>query len=300
MTRQSNNRTIEQSNHSPVPCCLTIAGSDSGGNAGVQADLRTFHAYGIHGCTAFAALTAQNPFGVSAIHAVPPDFVAAQLDAVLDVYRIRALKTGMLATADVIEAVADRLASRPEIAKVIDPVMVATSGARLIDGSAIDVLKAKLLPLATVITPNIPEAEVLSGRSITSRAEVREAARRLNGEYGSAVLVKGGHAVGDLAAAEDTLFDGSDFSAYTMPWIDRPVSTHGTGCSLAAALAAELALGRALPEAVAGAKRYVHDAIASSYFVGPDCGVLGWARRHQPEVPSATFSDDARTVGTSV
>ena len=278
MTPQSNSRTIEQSNNSPAPCCLTIAGSDSGGNAGVQADLRTFHAYGIHGCTAFAALTAQNPFGVSAIHAVPPDFVAAQLDAVLGVYRISALKTGMLATADVIETVADRLANRPEIAKVIDPVMVATSGARLIDGAAIDVIKTKLLPLATVITPNIPEAEVLFGRSITSRAEVREAARRLCGEYGCAVLVKGGHAVGDLAAAEDTLFDGSDFSAYTMPWIDRPVSTHGTGCSLAAALAAELALGRALPEAVAGAKRYVHDAIASSYFVGPDCGVLGWVK----------------------
>ena len=282
MTSQSNNRTIEQSNISPAPCCLTIAGSDSGGNAGVQADLRTFHAYGVHGCTAFAALTAQNPFGVSAIHAVPPEFVAAQLDAVLGVYRIRALKTGMLATADIIEAVAGRLANRPEIAKVIDPVMVATSGARLIDGAAIDVLKTKLLPLATVITPNIPEAEVLTGRSITSRTEAREAARRLNGEYGSAVLVKGGHAVGDLAAAEDTLFDGSDLSAYTMPWIDHPVSTHGTGCSLAAALAAELALGRALPEAVAGAKRYVHDAIESSYFVGPDCGVLGWDNCQQP------------------
>jgi len=265
------------SNHStPTPCCLTIAGSDSGGNAGVQADLRAFHAYRLHGCTVFAALTAQNPFGVSAIHGVPPSFVAAQLDAVLGVYAISALKTGMLADPAVIETVADRLAQHPEIAKVVDPVMVATSGAKLIADEAVAVLKEKLLPLATVITPNIPETQALTGRPLTCRAEVREAARRLHGEYGCAVLVKGGHAVGDLTAAEDTLFDGRDFSTYTMPWIDRPVSTHGTGCSLAAALAAELTLGKSLPDAVSGAKRYVHQAIANSYLVGEDCGVLGW------------------------
>ena len=142
------------------PCCLTIAGSDSGGNAGVQADLRAFHAYGLHGCTAFAALTAQNPFGVSAIHAVPPDFVAAQLDAVLGVYNIRALKTGMLADAAAIEVVADRIARHSEIAKVVDPVMVATSGAKLISDDAVATLTARLLPCATLITPNLPEAEV--------------------------------------------------------------------------------------------------------------------------------------------
>ena len=257
-------------------CCLTVAGSDSGGNAGVQADLRAFHSYGLHGCTVFAALTAQNPFGVSAIHAVPADFVAAQLDAVLGVYDIRAMKTGMLADAALIETVADRLSGRPEIAKVIDPVMIATSGAKLIAEAAVETLKAKLLPLATVITPNVPEAEALSGRRIASRADVREVAKRLQGEFGCAVLVKGGHAVGDLTAAEDTLFDGREFSAYTMPWIERPVSTHGTGCSLAAALAAELTLGHSLPEAVRGAKRYVHQAIANSYLVGKDCGVLGF------------------------
>lgn len=258
------------------PCCLTIAGSDSGGNAGVQADLRAFHAYGLHGCTVFAALTAQNPFGVSAIHGVPPDFVAAQLDAVLGVYAIAALKTGMLADVAAIEVVADRLAAQPEIVKVIDPVMVATSGAKLIADEAVEILKAKLLPLATVITPNIPEAEVLSGLKLTSRAAVREAAKRLHGEFGCAVLVKGGHAVGDLAAAEDTLFDGTDFFASTLPWIGDPVSTHGTGCSLAAALAAELALGRDLKTSVSGAKNYVHQAIANSYFVGRNCGVLGF------------------------
>ena len=258
------------------PCCLTIAGSDSGGNAGVQADLRAFHAYGLHGCTVFAALTAQNPRGVSAIHAVPPDFVAAQLDAVLGTYSIAALKTGMLADAAVIDVAAAKLAAYPKIAKVIDPVMVATSGARLIEDSAVETLKARLLPLAALITPNVPEAEVLSGMRITCRAEVREAAKRLNGEFGCAVLVKGGHAVGDLGEAEDTLFDGSEFRAFTMPWIENPVSTHGTGCTLAAALAAELALGRGLSEAVRGAKEYVHRAIAGSYYVGEGCGVLGW------------------------
>lgn len=261
------------------PCCLTIAGSDSGGNAGVQADLRAFHAYGLHGCTVFAALTAQNPFGVSAIHGVPPDFVAKQLDAVLGVYSIAALKTGMLADPAVIEVIAEKLRARPEIAKVIDPVMIATSGAKLITDEATEALKSKLLPLAAVITPNIPEAETLSGMSLRSRADVREAARCLNGTYGCAVLIKGGHAVGDLEAAEDTLFDGKDFFASTMPWIANPVSTHGTGCSLAAALAAELALGRDLKTAVGGAKAYVHKAISSSYYVGEDCGVLGFANK---------------------
>jgi len=260
-------------------CALTIAGSDSGGNAGVQADLRAFHAYGLHGCTVFTALTAQNPFGVSAIHAVPPDFVRAQLDAVLGVYSIKALKTGMLATAALIEAVAEKLSAHPEIAKVIDPVMVATSGAKLIDDAAIETLKTRLLPLATIITPNIPEAEVLTNRKLTCRANVREAAKELYETFGCATLVKGGHAVGDLTAAEDTLYDGKDFSTYTMPWIDRPVSTHGTGCSLAAALTAELTLGKNLPSAVAGAKDYVHQAIANSYLVGSDCGVLGWVSR---------------------
>ena len=258
------------------PCTLTIAGSDSGGNAGVQADLRAFHTYRLHGCTVFTALTAQNPFAVSAIHELPCDFVAAQLDAVLGVYDIRALKTGMLSSASLIETVADKLAEHPEIAKVIDPVMVATSGAKLLKDDAVTALKTKLLPLATVITPNIPEAEVLIGKRLTCRADVREAAKTLYGTFGAAVLVKGGHAVGDLAEAEDTLFDGQDFQTYQMPWIDNPVSTHGTGCSLAAALAAELTLGRDLPSAVAGAKRYVHDAIANSYLVGKDCGVLGW------------------------
>lgn len=258
-------------------CCLTIAGSDSGGNAGVQADLRAFHSYRMHGCTVFAALTAQNPFGVSAIHAVPPAFVEAQLDAVLGVYEIRALKTGMLADAPLIEAVAGRLRAHPEIAKVIDPVMVATSGAQLIAKEAIEVLSRELLPLATLVTPNVPEAELLTGLSIRCRADVQKAALLLQDRFGCAVLIKGGHAVGDLAAAEDTLLAEGQFSSYPLPWIEQPISTHGTGCSLAAALAAELALGHSLKEAVAGAKRYVYDSIRASYWVGEQCGVLGWA-----------------------
>jgi len=255
-------------------CCLTIAGSDSGGNAGVQADLRAFHAYGLHGCTVFAALTAQNPFGVSAIHPVPADFVAVQLDAVLGVYDIRALKTGMLADPAAIEAVADRLAGHPEIAKVIDPVMVATSGARLVPPETVAAIEARLASLATLLTPNIPEAEYLAG----APGAPRELAKRIFEAHGCAVLVKGGHGAGE--AATDVLYDGREFAEFSMPWIKDPVSTHGTGCSLAAALAAELALGRPLADAVRGAKAYVHDAIAASHLVGvPGCGVLGFAPR---------------------
>ena len=265
------------------PCCLTIAGSDSGGNAGVQADLRAFHSYGLHGCTVFAALTAQNPFGVSAIHAVPADFVAAQLDSVLGVYSIAALKTGMLSDQAAIEAIADRLSAHPEILKVIDPVMIATSGARLIGESAMNAVKRRLMPLATLVTPNLPEAEALCGGEMSpevqragSAARAAELARRIAGTYGCAVLVKGGH--GDGGAAVDVLFDGHETREFSMTWVKDPVSTHGTGCSLAAALAAELALGRCLADAVEGAKRYVHVAIERSYLVGPDCGVLGFVR----------------------
>ncbi len=266
------------------PCCLTVAGSDSGGNAGVQADLRAFHAYGLHGCTVFAALTAQNPFGVSAIHAVPADFVAAQLDAVLGVYDIRAMKTGMLSDPAAIEVIAGRLAAHPEIANVIDPIMIATSGARLVTDETMAAIKNTLLPLATVMTPNLSEAEALCGVEAdpsASRAadssHARELAARLHDKFGCAVLVKGGHGSG--ATAVDVLFDGESFEEFSMPWIANPVSTHGTGCSLAAALVAELALGRGASAAVRGAKAYVHDAIARSFLVGKDCGVLGFAPR---------------------
>lgn len=261
-------------------CVLTIAGSDSGGNAGIQADLRMFHAYRLHGCTVFTALTAQNPNEVRAIHDVPADFVAAQLDAVLDVYSVRALKTGMLFSAPVIQTVADRLKDRPRIAKIIDPVMVATSGARLLKPDAIAVLKSELLPLAALVTPNIPEAELLAEAAISDRTSLRDAAKRIFDEFGCAVLIKGGHALSDLAMGEDTLYDGKGFRSFILPPISNPVSTHGTGCSLSAALAAELALGRDLDAAVSGAKKAVHSAIKNSYLVGPNCGVLGFLNNH--------------------
>lgn len=278
----SNPQPLRPSDSPIAPCCLTIAGSDSGGNAGVQADLRAFHGYGLHGCTVFAALTAQNPTAVTAIHPVPADFVAAQLDAVLGIYAICGLKTGMLADPAAIEVIADRLAAHPEIAKVIDPVMVATSGVRLVPEATTSAIVKRLLPLATLITPNLPEAEILCDRAVTdpnaeragSADHARDLAHQLYDTYGCAVLVKGGHGSG--ASATDVLFDGKAFAEFALPWIPNPVSTHGTGCTLAAALAAELALGHDVATAVKGAKDYVHRAIATSYLVGPACGVLGF------------------------
>lgn len=260
----------------PRPCCLTIAGSDSGGNAGIQADLRAFHAYGVHGCTVFTALTAQNPHGVSAVLPVPSDFVAAQLDAVIGTYAINAIKTGMMPGVATVRTVAERIAPLDGVAKVVDPVMVATSGARLADDGCVAAMKAELLPLATLVTPNIPEASVLAGVGIACRADAEEAARRIHGAFGCAVLVKGGHAVGDIGPAEDALFDGREFRRLSLPPVERPVSTHGTGCTLSAAIAAALATGRSLADAVAYAKAYVRCAIADSYLVGPSCGVLGF------------------------
>lgn len=260
------------------PCCLTLAGSDSGGNAGVQADLRTFHAYGLHGCTVFAALTAQNPFEVSAIHAVPAAFVEAQLDAVLPHYHIQAMKTGMLAQPAVIEAVARKLSAYPKMQKVIDPVMVATSGARLITPEAIEALKTHLLPLATVITPNLPEAEVLTGMTIQTSQEAEVAAKTLAEAYHASIILKGGHFAGD--AAEDLLYDCETQQVHRLsaPRIQNPISTHGTGCTFAAALTAELALGHDIVQAAEGAKKQVYAAISSAMWVGPNCGVLGFVQ----------------------
>jgi len=273
MLAKGNPTSIKEAGTAMFPCALTIAGSDSGGNAGLQADLRAFHAYGLHGCTVLTALTAQNPRGVRAVHVAPPAFVAAQLDAVFEMYGVKALKTGMLATADVIAAVAEKLAARPRIKKVIDPVMVATSGAKLLADDAAAALAERLLPLATLITPNLPEAEVLLGDAIETAADVRLAAKTLARKFRCAVLVKGGHSAD--GAAEDVLYDGRRFRAFVCPRVKGPVSTHGTGCTLAAAIAAGLALGASLGDAVARAKNYVYEAIKFSYHIGRNCGVLG-------------------------
>ena len=257
---------------------LSVAGSDSGGNAGLQADVRAFHTFGLHACTVVAALTAQNPSGVSAVVVPDPAFVVAQLDAVLPAYAIGALKTGMLATREVIEAVAARLAAVPGIPKVVDPVMVATSGAKLLRDDAIDAMRARMLPLAALATPNLPEAEVLSGMAIASAADMAVAARRIRETAGCAVLLKGGHRAG--APAEDLLLCDEGAFRYASPVVEHPASTHGTGCSLSAAIAASLALGRALPDAVSEGKAYVYEAIRTSLPVGPAATVLG-----MPDVP---------------
>lgn len=267
----------EQLGSTRVSVALTIAGSDSGGNAGIQADLRAFHVFGVHGCTVLAALTAQNPFGVRAILTVDAEFVGMQLDAVLEAYTVTALKTGMLSSPDVIEAVADRLLLHSRILKVFDPVMVATSGARLLQDDAVGMLKKKLLPLGTLVTPNLPEAEVLTGRTLVTREEIADAAQTLADVFGCAVLVKGGHGTG--VAAEDVLFDGADLYRISTPRVDGPLSTHGTGCSLSAAIAASLACGKNLLDAVVDGKAYVYEAIRTGVWVGEASAVLGTPTR---------------------
>jgi hydroxymethylpyrimidine/phosphomethylpyrimidine kinase len=268
-------------NTSDIPnrqvAALTIAGSDSGGNAGIQADLRAFRTFGVHGCTAITALTAQNPFGVRSVLVSDAAFMGDQLDAVLDVYGVGALKTGMLATAEIIEIVANRLALHGRIPKVIDPVMIATSGASLLADDAVDVLRQHLLPLATLLTPNLPEAEVLLGKTITTAEEQREAARRLSDMFGCAVLVKGGHGTG--MCAEDVLFDGEKLSLLSSPRIEQPLSTHGTGCSLSAAITASIACGNDLLNAVVEGKAYVYEAIRTGVYVGEVAMVLGTPQR---------------------
>jgi hydroxymethylpyrimidine/phosphomethylpyrimidine kinase len=231
----------------PVPRCLTIAGSDSGGGAGIQADLKAFAAAGCHGTSAIVALTAQNTTGVTAVHEVPPDFVTAQLDAVFDDIGVDAAKTGMLFSRKLIGAVADYLANHP-VLLVVDPVMVASSGAKLLQDDAIDMLVARLFPLATVVTPNLHEAQVLArrvqGPGPRTRLELAEAVHELGAR---AVIVTGGH--GDPV---DHLFDGEEHVEIPVERYDVP-ATHGAGCTHSATLAALLARGHSLVEASRGA-----------------------------------------------
>jgi hydroxymethylpyrimidine/phosphomethylpyrimidine kinase len=247
-----------------IPVALTIAGSDSSGGAGIQADLKTFAAFGVYGASAVTALTAQNSRGVHAIAAVEASFVAAQIDAVLDDLDVGAAKTGMLLSAAVIDAVADRLAARPLPHLVVDPVLVATTGEALLEPAAIARLRERLVPLATLLTPNLREAEVLTGRPVANPADMREAARALLDLGARAVLVKGGHLQGE---ALDLLDDGRSVRELSAPRIATR-GTHGTGCTLSAAIAAGLARGLDLGAAVVAAKRYVTRAIESAPRVG--------------------------------
>jgi len=244
---------------------LTIAGSDSGGGAGIQADLKTFAALGVHGTSAITCITAQNPKRVTGIQPVRADMVRRQIKAVFAELRPDAVKTGMLFSADIIGVVAEFLAGkRPPL--VVDPVMVATSGARLLKPSAIRVLKERLLPLATLVTPNLDEAEILVGRKLRTLSDLRGAAREIHERFGCAALVKGGH-LQTLAEAVDVFFDGRELTLLRARRV-RGVSTHGTGCTYSAAIAALLALGHPLPRAVELAKRHVTRAISHSRRAG--------------------------------
>ena len=257
---------------------LTIAGSDSGGGAGIQADLKTFAALGVYGTSAVAALTAQNTVAVTGIHEVPAEFVVAQIDAVADDIAIDAVKTGMLASADIVEAVAETIARRTLPNLVVDPVMVAKSGDVLLTEPAVEAIRRSLLPLAAVLTPNRPEAERLLGVSVTNRDEAREAAKRLIDLGPRAVIVKGGHF--DEADIVDLLYDGTTFQEFRHPRLQTR-HTHGTGCTFAAAIAALLARGIELADAVHQAIEYVEGAIAHGLAIGAGHGPLDhfWAVR---------------------
>jgi hydroxymethylpyrimidine/phosphomethylpyrimidine kinase len=247
---------------------LTIAGSDSGGGAGIQADLKTFAAHGVHGTSAITAVTAQNSVHVLEAFALPPRLVVAQIEAVTADMRVAAAKTGMLANQGIVEAVAGAVARLQIPYLVVDPVMVAKGGDPLLDAGAVRAYASALLPLATVITPNLPEAAALLGRPIRTRDEMREAARDLEALGPGAVVVKGGHLEGD---AVDVFFDGQRMEELSVSRIPT-ANTHGTGCTFAAAIAARLGRGDTLPEAVRGAKDFVTEAIRASYAVGSGPG----------------------------
>lgn len=247
-----------------VHSVLTIAGSDSGGGAGIQADLKTFAAHRVHGLSAITALTAQHTRGVTAVHVPPVDFLRAQLDACFGDFDVVAVKLGMLASTAVIEAVADALEARRTWV-VLDPVMVATSGARLLEPDALAAMRARLLPLASVVTPNIPEAELLLGHPIADGTAADAALDALQALGAEAVLLKGGH-----LDEGDTVVDrwAHGHGRRRFEHARFPVEGHGTGCTLAAAIAANLCLGRRLPDAAAAAVAYVHEAMRNGYRPG--------------------------------
>ena len=258
---------------SPPPVALTIAGSDSGGGAGIQADLKTFHAFGVFGTSAITAITAQNTVRVSAVHPVPVDVVRAQIDAVVVDLKPAAIKTGMLATAALVSTVAAAIGQHHLDRYVLDPVMVATSGARLLDQDAEAALVKDLLPRALLITPNLHEAHILTGREITNTEDMRWAARELVRMGARAALVKGGH-LSD-GEAVDVLWDGS--SERTWSRVRLPArNTHGTGCTLSAAITAGFALGLPLIDATDRAIEFVARAIATAPDLGEGHGPVNY------------------------
>lgn len=249
---------------------LTIAGSDSSGGAGIQADIKTMTANGVYAMSAVTALTAQNTTGVYGILESTPEFLASQLDCIFTDIFPDAVKTGMVSSTGLIEVIADKLKQYKAKNIVVDPVMVATSGSRLISQEAVDALKELLLPLATVLTPNIPEAEVLSGRTISGPADMEKAAQAIGEAYGCAVLCKGGH---DLNDANDLLWRAGTCKWFHGRRIDNP-NTHGTGCTLSSAIASNLAKGYDLDTAVERAKAYLSGALAAMLDLGAGQGPM--------------------------
>jgi hydroxymethylpyrimidine/phosphomethylpyrimidine kinase len=261
---------------------LTIAGSDPSGGAGIQADLKTFAAFGVYGASAITAITVQNTLGVEAIAPLTADLVTAQIEAVAGDLAIHATKIGMLATAAIVEVVAAAIADLELPLVVLDPVLVSTSGERLLDAEGLEALCTELLDRVMVVTPNLPEAEVLSGRRIDSPDAARKAARAIHDRGAQAVVITGGHAFGGTQNVElrtqnpevvDLLFDGHDFREFRAPRVESR-QTHGTGCTYASALAASLALGLSLPDAAARAQQYVAGAIAHAPGIGHGRGPL--------------------------
>lgn len=253
-----------------IPKALTIAGSDSGGGAGIQADLKTFSAFRVFGMSVITAVTAQNSLGVQGVENLPPAFVAQQLRSVLTDFGTDAAKCGMLSTAPIIEAVAAMLIEHRIAKLVVDPVMVAKSGDLLLEPQACKALAERILPLALVVTPNLPEAEALAGIPVTERSDMEEAARRIHALGPRYVLIKGGHLKGD---AVDLLWNGREATEFTAPRVDT-VNTHGTGCTFSAAITASLARGQALGDAIRSAKAYVTRAIREGFQAGRGVGQL--------------------------
>ncbi len=263
-----------------LPIALTIAGSDSSGGAGIQADLKTFSAFGVYGASVITALTAQNTTGVQGVHAVPVDFIARQFDSVCSDLPVAAAKVGMLATSEVIEIAAEKIAAHHIPHLVVDPVMVAKSGDCLLAADACETLSRLLFPLAEVVTPNIEEAsDLLGGVDIGNIDQMKEAAKRLLELGGRNVLLKGGHMT---KGALDVLYDGTEIVVFEGRHVDTP-HTHGTGCTLSSAIAAGLALGQSVREAVSGAKAYIQGAIENSLSIGKGRGPLNHMYRQLPE-----------------
>ena len=257
-----------------IPRVLIIAGSDSGGGAGIQADLKTVSALGAFGMTAITALTAQNTTGVHGVFEIEPEFVVRQIEACVSDIGCDAVKTGMLAKTPIIEAVVAALSARRLGPLVVDPVMVAKSGASLLKPGAVEALKTKLLPLATVVTPNLHEAERLSGLELKTVEQMKEAARVIRDMGPKNVVVKGGHLV---CLAADVLYDGLEFTEFRSECIDTR-NTHGTGCIFASAIAANLARGKTVREGVTAAKDFITDAIRGNLAIGKGRGPANpWA-----------------------